>query len=299
MACAACHREHHGAQADLTAIDNAACQSCHQQRYESFATDHPDFGNWPYERRTRIMFNHATHGEKHFAEKKQAFDCQKCHVADETGRVERLASYDVSCAGCHDEKIATSIARGVPMLALPTLDVAAFKKAGRDVGAWPAAATGDFDGRLPPMMKLLLAGDPKAAQAMIQLGPNFEFQDIDPDDTEQVAASADIAIGIQSLLADLSLRGPAAVRQRLSAALGRELTRVGAVCTYGEFIDRYARRRAQLARGSRWPRRTLLCRPPSRRLPRSTSRMARPAIGREMMRRSRFAIGRPCMPIPC
>jgi hypothetical protein len=225
LACAACHREHHGAQADLTAIDNAACQTCHQQRYASFATDHPGFGAWPYERRTRIIFNHATHGEKHFAEKKQAFDCRKCHVADESGRVERLANFDVSCAGCHDEKIATSIARGVPMLALPTLDIAAIKKAGRDVGDWPAAATGDFDGRLPPMMKLLLAGDPKAAQAMIRLGPNFEFQDIDPDDTEQVAASADIAVGIQSLLAELSLRGSVAVGQRLSAALGRELSK--------------------------------------------------------------------------
>ena len=57
-------------QADLTAIDNVACQTCHQQRYESFAGDHPDFGIWPYERRTRIAFNHASHRDKHFVEKK-------------------------------------------------------------------------------------------------------------------------------------------------------------------------------------------------------------------------------------
>ena len=29
---------------DLTAVDNVACQTCHQQRFQSFATDHPDFG---------------------------------------------------------------------------------------------------------------------------------------------------------------------------------------------------------------------------------------------------------------
>ena len=108
---------------DLTAIDNAACQACHQQRYDSFADDHPDFGIWPYERRTRIAFNHASHQAKHFAEKKQAFDCRTCHVEDATRQVQLLASYEAACASCHDEKIATSVARGVPMLALPTLDV--------------------------------------------------------------------------------------------------------------------------------------------------------------------------------
>ena len=131
VACATCHREHHGAQFNLTAIENAACQSCHQQRFASFASDHPDFGNWPYERRTRIAFNHASHSGKYFAEKKQKFDCRACHVSDATDRVEQLASYETACASCHDEKIATSVGRGLPMLALPTLDVDALTK------CWP------------------------------------------------------------------------------------------------------------------------------------------------------------------
>ena len=71
---------------------------------------------------------------------------------------------------------------GVPMFALPTLDVEALKQAGHDIGPWPEAATGDFDGRLPPAMKLLLAADPAAAQAIAKLGAGFEFQDVDPDD---------------------------------------------------------------------------------------------------------------------
>ena len=109
-----------------------------------------DFGGWPYERRTRIVFDHVAHQAKHFADKKQPFDCRTCHVDDATHSVQLLTSYDRACAACHDDKIRTSIGRGVPMLALPTLDVNAFRKAGLDVGPWPAAATGDFDGRMPP-----------------------------------------------------------------------------------------------------------------------------------------------------
>jgi hypothetical protein len=196
-ACATCHREHHGATFDLTALDNGACQACHQERYESFADDHPDFGVWPYERRTRIAFNHASHQAKHFAEKRHAFDCQQCHVEDATRRDQLLGSYEAACAACHDEKIATSVVQGVPMLVLPTLDVDALKTAGHNIGPWPAAATGDFDGRLPPAMKLLLAADPSAAKAMAMLGEDFEFLDVDRDDDKQLAACADLAAAIK------------------------------------------------------------------------------------------------------
>jgi hypothetical protein len=104
------------------------------------------------------------------------------------------------------------------------MDIAALKKSARDVGSWPTGATGDFDGRLSPMMKLLLAADPKGAEAITKLGPGFEFQDIDPDDLGQVAAAADLAAAIKVLFADLSANGKQAVRERLSTALGRELT---------------------------------------------------------------------------
>lgn len=224
LACSACHREHHGATVDLTAIDNDACQSCHQQHYQSLAASHPDFGNWPYKRRTPIAFNHATHQGKHFTEKKQTFDCQTCHAVGAAGNVEQTASYEKSCAACHDEKIATSVGPGVSMFAIPTLDVAAIRKAGRDIGSWPAAATGDFDGKLPPTMKLLLAADPAAAQAIAKLGVNFEFQDVAPDNIEQVAASAEIGKAIKGLMTDLGALGPTAIRERLSTVLGRKVS---------------------------------------------------------------------------
>jgi hypothetical protein len=224
IACATCHHEHRGSQFDVTAMTNAACQACHQHRYRSFAVDHPDFGAWPYKRRTSISFNHASHQTKHFAQRKQAFDCRQCHLEDASGRDELLASYETACAGCHDEKITTSLARGVPMLLVPTLDVDALKAAGHDIGSWPESATGDFDGRLPPAMKLLLAADPNAATALAALGPDFEFFDVDPDDEHQVAACAELATAIKSMFADVSQRGPAAVKERLSVALGREVS---------------------------------------------------------------------------
>ena len=223
VACSACHREHHGAEANLTAIDNAACQACHQQRYESFAADHPDFGVWPYERRTRIAFNHASHRSKHFAEKAQTFDCRKCHTPDATRTVQLTASYEAACAECHDEKIAMSLARGVPIFLVPSLDVDVLRAAGQPIGAWPEKASGDFDGRLPPAMKLLLAADAPAASALATLGDEFDFFDVDVQDAEQLAACADLANAIKSLFADVSARGPAAVKERLAKVLGHEV----------------------------------------------------------------------------
>jgi hypothetical protein len=219
VACAACHREHQGGQFDLTAMDNAACQSCHQRRYESFATDHPDFGRWPYVRRTRIAFNHASHKAKHFVENQQVFDCRRCHLDDSTSEVQLLANYEAACASCHDEQIATSVANGVAMLAVPTLDIDSLQEAGHDIGAWPAAATGDFDGRLPAPMKLLLASDPAAAEAMSLLGADCDFFDVDPEDPQQLKACATLAVAIKRLFADVSHAGPWAVRERLRITL--------------------------------------------------------------------------------
>lgn len=224
IACAACHREHHGAKVDLTAIADDACQACHRQRYQNFAADHPEFGVWPYVRRTRIAFNHASHRGKHFVEKKQTFDCRVCHATDGSGAVARTTSYETACASCHDEKIATSIGRGVAMFTLPIMDVEAIKKAGLVIGPWPKNASGDFDGRLPTAMKLLLAGDPAAGAAITKLGATFEFQDVDPQDKGQLATALSLGTAIKSLLADINARGAVAVRERLAAALGRDVT---------------------------------------------------------------------------
>jgi hypothetical protein len=223
VACSTCHREHHGAEFDLTAIDNAACQACHRAQYAGFADDHPDFGNWPYERRTRIAFNHASHSAKYFPENKHSFDCRSCHMEDATRAVQLTASYEAACASCHDEKIATSTAQGVPVFVVPMLDLDALRSAGHDIGNWPEQATGDFDGRLPATMKLLLSADGAATQAMHTLGHDFEFADVDPDNPLHLAACAALAAEIKELFAELVSSQESALRDRLTKVLGRKV----------------------------------------------------------------------------
>jgi hypothetical protein len=198
-------------------MTDRACQACHQQTYHSFATDHPGFADWPYQRRTPIAFDHGSHQSKHFVEKKHTFECRTCHVEDPSRDVQLLVNYQAACAACHDEKIAASVTQGVPMFALPTLDVSALRAAGHDIGPWPPAATGDFDGRLPPVMKLLLAGDPAAARAMAVLGPDFDFFDVDATNREHLAACADLAGAIKRLMQELTEAGPETAERRMAS----------------------------------------------------------------------------------
>jgi hypothetical protein len=209
LACAVCHQEHHGADHAISAMDNTRCQTCHTQQFESFATDHPDFQLWPYERRTRIAFNHSTHGGKYFAEKNKEFRCQQCHVEDDSRGVQSTLGFEASCAECHTEDIATTTASGVALVALPLLDVEALADAGHPVSNWPERASGDFDGRLPAMMKLLLARDTKAREAIEVLGPGFDFFDVDPDDEQQMAATATLVTAMEQMLDELATNKPA------------------------------------------------------------------------------------------
>ncbi len=224
IACSACHREHQGRMHDLTAMTDAACQACHQEEYLSFAEGHPDFGNWPYKRRTRIMFDHASHQLKHHPAREQHFACADCHVADATGTRQLTRDFATSCASCHDKALGVSLADGVPLIALPTLDVAALADANADAAPWPAAADGDFDGAIPLFGKLLLTADSDTATALAALGPRFDYYDVDPDDEPQLRQAAAIANALRELIEDLASRGDEAISERLAAVLGRELT---------------------------------------------------------------------------
>lgn len=200
LACAVCHQEHHGPSHAIAAMDNRRCQSCHTQKFDSFASDHPDLGMYPYARRTPIAFSHTTHAGKYFAEKNRTFTCQQCHVEDVTTGVQLTVSYANGCAECHDSDIEMATSGGVALFALPSLDVDALNNSGHAVDAWPEEATGDFDGQLPAITRLLLSADPEAREAMRLLGPEFDFFDIDTDDPAHLQASANLARALQHLL---------------------------------------------------------------------------------------------------
>jgi hypothetical protein len=219
IACSACHREHHGAK-ELTRLTDSQCQTCHSNSYHSFELDHPEFTNWPQERRSRIAFDHSTHASQHFPGKQQRFDCNQCHVDDAFRNVKKLASFEQSCAECHNQQILDSGAEGLALIALPMIDTQAIEAAQLDVGNWPLAATGDFDGQLPPMMRVMLAADPQANEILFRHGADFDFSDFDPTHRPDVEDAVNLIWSIKRLLYDLSLNGPAAVRSRLENVLG-------------------------------------------------------------------------------
>ena len=142
--CGTCHREHKGNSIHLINTSNERCQVCHLQTFESFSTNHPQFDQYPYSRRTRIRFDHVNHFNKHFYEEehedKAPQKCQTCHVNDSAGNLKQLTGYDQTCDQCHGEQIrnySDASAKGIPVLSIPQLDTETLEKRGFYVGQWP------------------------------------------------------------------------------------------------------------------------------------------------------------------
>ena len=216
IACSTCHREHHGADFNLSRLTDRQCQTCHASTIHRFETDHPEF-NYDSKRRSRIAFDHASHFQKHFPDKQTEFDCRQCHVGDSYDNVQQVRSFEQSCAKCHEEQIVQSGDNGMTFLSLPMLDLDSIAEKGFDVGTWPEQAIGDFDGQIPPLMKLLLMADPDVAQAFDQFDSDFQFADVDPDDEGQVGSACKIVWGIKRLVRDLAANPSITVRNRLGS----------------------------------------------------------------------------------
>lgn len=225
IACSTCHREHHGDQS-LTELTNQQCQSCHSQQFHSFETNHPEFVSWPNSQRQGIAFDHTTHGLKYFPEKSEQFNCGMCHVDDQNRNVKLLAPYQQTCMKCHDQQIHESVGDGLKLVGLPMLDLNAIEQNGLTVGQWPANSSGDFDGRLPPIMQLLLNADPQVKSALNALSSHdgeFSFIDVDSGNKSQLENVVTVAWGIKGLVFDLSQNGVEEIRRRAELVIDREL----------------------------------------------------------------------------
>lgn len=176
VACSVCHREHHGADADLTAITDARCQTCHQRQFGSFADSHPEFRDWPSSKPVRIAFDHAQHANVHFPKTAEAahengeqsvmaFDCRSCHSTlgaslsssvlpgeRSNDPIVSTLPFEVACASCHEETLKVQTASGPALIELPILP----PEVAGEVPSWPAEATGSPDGKLSAWMLLLL-----------------------------------------------------------------------------------------------------------------------------------------------
>ncbi len=210
VACATCHREHAGADASLTILSDAQCQTCHANRFTSFAKDHPSWNAWPYTEDEPISFNHRSHGERHFpatrdeAGRATHFDCVACHAKTETGEFARTTDYATACGGCHDKTLNQQAGERLDLFVLPSL----LKPNRNIVGDWPMAATGFYDGKVGPLARWLLRAN-REHQAVIQSLPGEgDYARINPEDSTHRQAAETLAVVIRDAMESMAKEGP-------------------------------------------------------------------------------------------
>ncbi len=211
LACARCHQEHRGREADITALDDVRCQACHAARIGAFAQDHPAL-TAPV-KSPSLAFDHVQH--RPFWPDEQ-LACADCHALAADGRAMTTGGYP-TCAGCHgqgqDDYHGYAIKRSAhTVLQPPDMEV------GPDT-PWP----GGSGVTLSPLMWLLLAGDDEALAALEDLylsddlGLDSEPFEWYPDDD---ALKDEFARAFRRLLDDLADASADALAARLEAMSG-------------------------------------------------------------------------------
>lgn len=220
LACATCHREHRGQDINFKHLSDQQCQVCHQAPFSGFAAGHPEFAGYPYERRTRLQFDHVTHLQKHFSDVRAPApgptSCAQCHEPGADGRQMLVRNFTQTCASCHASQIegtGRAGAKGLVFFRLPAFDLAAMQATGADLGEWPAFC----DGGLTPFMRWLLEGDDKARAALDVLG-NQNLADLKSAPPVQKAAATQLFWSIKELFADLVTQGQPVIMRRLGPA---------------------------------------------------------------------------------
>ena len=184
LSCATCHQEHKGVDFNLNKIANEECHSCHVVKFDSFDGHHPKFENYPFKRRTRIIYDHAGHFDKHFPEvakkdpaKRIPTTCSTCHNSSADKRVMAVAPFEQTCTACHLDQIIgkerVSGPKGVAFLTLPGLDLRTLKEKNALIGEWPDAS----EAELTPFMKVMLSRNERG-RALIKTVDSLNLQDL-------------------------------------------------------------------------------------------------------------------------
>ena len=236
--CATCHQEHQGVDFNLNKISNEKCGSCHVVKFDSFDGHHPKFENYPFKRRTRIIYDHAGHFGKHFPEVAKKYParripatCSDCHNSREDKRVMAVAPFEQTCTACHLDQIIgkerASGPKGIAFLTLPGLDLQTLKKKNASIGEWPDAS----EAELTPFMKVMISRDERG-RALIKTVDSLNLQDLTDASDDQIKAVTNLVWEIKGLfyalisgkasdvLADLDIGSGA----KLSANLVADLT---------------------------------------------------------------------------
>ena len=220
--CTSCHVEHAGQRANLRAVSNDRCQVCHSVRFASLENGHPAFDAYPYQRRTRINFDHTAHIGKHFVKEKDAApdSCGSCHIPAANDRAMLVRPFATTCAGCHSadvdgEKLAG--AKGRAIIEVPGIDVATLIDRGIAIGGWPEFA----EARISPLADLLLAHDADYRDARAKLG-ELDLLDLESASAEDLEAVAALAWSFKRLIDEIERGGAVALLARLDAGLASE-----------------------------------------------------------------------------
>ena len=236
--CATCHQEHQGVDINLNKISNELCRSCHVVKFDSFDGHHPKFENYPFKRRTRIIYDHVGHFSKHFPEvakkdpaRRIPATCSTCHDSREDERVMAVAPFEQTCTACHLDQIVgkerVSGPKGIAFLTLPGLDLQTLKEKNAPIGEWPDAS----EAELTPFMKVMISRDERG-RALIKSVDSLNLQDLKGATDDQITTVTNLVWEIKGLfyalisgkasdvLADLNIGGGA----KLSANLVADLT---------------------------------------------------------------------------
>ncbi len=228
--CATCHREHKGTNVDLKQVSNGACQSCHVLQFKDFAKGHPEFDGYPYKRRTRIIFDHASHFNKHFPEavKEQAGKqkipnvCTDCHTNKDDKRLMSVSPFKAVCASCHLDQIVgaerATGPKGIAFLTLPGIDLETLKENGLSVGAWPE----ESEAEVTPFIAMLLSLDTRRKRIVDQV-KELDLLDLSGATAEQLAAVEAFVWEFKSFIHQLSTSDLSVLSERIRTVTGKRI----------------------------------------------------------------------------
>jgi len=233
VTCATCHKEHQGKKNDLKAMPDGQCQACHLKQFNSFQDGHPEFTNFPFERRTRIIFDHAAHFAKYIPKTKKdgkilsklPETCADCHKTDGNKGLMVVKSYDTTCAACHAGQIAgaerASGPKGITLLTLPGLDLAVLRERNADIGEWPE----DAEAELSPMMKLLIGAD-DTRREMLDAVEKLDLLDLTDASDDDIAMVEKLVWEVKSLIYQFTAVKPQDAMKMLSPEMGGNIDAV-------------------------------------------------------------------------
>ena len=212
--CATCHQEHNGVFHDLKAVASARCQTCHVSKFGSFADSHPAFTNYPFYRRTRIIFDHQSHFGTHFPKALETATpgqvvpkvCDDCHVPGQQQQYMQVKSFESMCASCHDGDIMgttlVSGTKGIDFVDVPGLDVATLNERGIDIGDWPERSEAEPTAFMP----LLLSSE--GGEDVLAAVKGLDLLDLSNASDADLANVAKLAWAVKRLFHELETTPP-------------------------------------------------------------------------------------------